>query len=79
MNKATVAKYSDMHQIAENLNVSTNELSIKFQQLVPLMKQIDEISDTVDKLEAAAYKLDAYSIALENRVKSVLQRKSTMH
>ncbi|CAD7002561.1 biogenesis of lysosome-related organelles complex 1 subunit 2 [Ceratitis capitata] len=79
MNKATVAKYSDMQQIAENLSVSTNELSIKFLQLVPLMKQIDEISDTVDKLEAAAYKLDAYSIALENRVKSVLQRKSTMH
>ena len=43
------------------------------------MKQIDEISDTVDKLEAAAYKLDAYSIALENRVKSVLQRRTTMH
>uniref|UniRef100_A0A0K8WEG0 Biogenesis of lysosome-related organelles complex 1 subunit 2 n=1 Tax=Bactrocera latifrons TaxID=174628 RepID=A0A0K8WEG0_BACLA len=34
MNKATVAKYSDMQQIAENLSVSTNELSIKFQQLV---------------------------------------------
>ncbi|XP_053955693.1 biogenesis of lysosome-related organelles complex 1 subunit 2 [Anastrepha ludens] len=79
MNKATVAKYSDMQQIAENLSVSTNELSIKFQLLVPLMKQIDEISDTVDKLEAAAYKLDAYSIALENRVKSVLHRKSTIH
>ncbi|XP_039964495.1 biogenesis of lysosome-related organelles complex 1 subunit 2 [Bactrocera neohumeralis] len=79
MNKATVAKYSDMQQIAENLSVSTNELSIKFQQLVPLMKQIDEISDTVDKLEAAAYKLDAYSIALENRVKSVLQRRVTMN
>nr|XP_014091288.1 biogenesis of lysosome-related organelles complex 1 subunit 2 [Bactrocera oleae] len=79
MNKATVAKYSDMQQIAENLSVSTNELSIKFQQLVPLMKQIDEISDTVDKLEAAAYKLDAYSIALENRVKSVLQRRTTTH
>lgn len=34
MNKATVAKYSDMQQIAENLSTSTNELSIKFQQLV---------------------------------------------
>lgn len=34
MNKATVAKYSDMQQIAENLSASTNELSIKFQQLV---------------------------------------------
>ncbi|XP_034657274.1 biogenesis of lysosome-related organelles complex 1 subunit 2 [Drosophila subobscura] len=76
MNKATIAKYKDMRQIAENLNVSTSELSLKFQQLAPLMQQIDEISDTVDKLEAAAYKLDAYSIALENRVKCVLQRKA---
>ncbi|EDW70144.1 biogenesis of lysosome-related organelles complex 1 subunit 2 [Drosophila virilis] len=79
MNKATIAKYKDMRQIAENLNVSTNELCGKFQQLAPLMQQIDEISDTVDKLEAAAYKLDAYSIALENRVKCVLQRKSSQH
>lgn len=79
MNKATIAKYKDMRQIAENLNVSTNELCVKFQQLAPLMQQIDEISDTVDKLEAAAYKLDAYSIALENRVKCVLQRKSSHH
>ncbi|ALC44280.1 blos2, partial [Drosophila busckii] len=79
MNKATIAKYKDMRQIAENLNVSTNDLCDKFQQLAPLMQQIDEISDTVDKLEAAAYKLDAYSIALENRVKCVLQRKSSPH
>ncbi|XP_022225553.2 biogenesis of lysosome-related organelles complex 1 subunit 2 [Drosophila obscura] len=76
MNKATIAKYKDMRQIAENLNASTSDLSLKFQQLAPLMQQIDEISDTVDKLEAAAYKLDAYSIALENRVKCVLQRKA---
>ncbi|KAH8268790.1 hypothetical protein KR018_007176 [Drosophila ironensis] len=76
MNRATIAKYKDMRQIAENLNASTSELSLKFQELAPLMQQIDVISDTVDKLEAAAYKLDAYSIALENRVKCVLQRKS---
>ncbi|XP_061389414.1 biogenesis of lysosome-related organelles complex 1 subunit 2 [Musca vetustissima] len=78
MNRATIGKYSDMRQIAQNLAVSTTDLSVKFQALVPLMQQIDEISDTVDKLEAAAYKLDAYSIALENRVKSVLQRKTHM-
>ncbi|XP_075159960.1 biogenesis of lysosome-related organelles complex 1 subunit 2 [Haematobia irritans] len=76
MNKATVGKYSDMRKIAQNLALSTAELSVKFQALTPLMQQIDEISDTVDKLEAAAYKLDAYSIALENRLKSVLQRKT---
>jgi len=50
MNKATIAKYKDMRQIAENLNTSTSELSLKFQQLAPMMQQIDEISDTVDKL-----------------------------
>ncbi|XP_055909515.1 biogenesis of lysosome-related organelles complex 1 subunit 2 [Eupeodes corollae] len=76
MNKVTISKYSEMKHVAEGLNLSTNDLNDKFQQLIPLMQQIHEISDTVDKLEAAAYKLDAYSVALENRVKSVLQRKT---
>lgn len=34
MNRATIAKYSDMRQISENLNVSTADLSQKFQALV---------------------------------------------
>lgn len=74
MNKATAAKYSDMKQIADSLQVSTTDLYEKFRDLLPLMQQIDEIDETVDKLEAAAYKLDAYSIALENKIKSVLKK-----
>lgn len=74
MNKATSAKYSDMKQIADNLQVATTDLNDKFKDLLPLMQQIDEIDETVDKLEAAAYKLDAYSIALENKIKSVLRK-----
>ena len=34
MNRATIAKYSDMRQISENLSKSTAELSQKFQALV---------------------------------------------
>lgn len=34
MNRATIAKYSDMRQISENLSISTAELSQKFQALV---------------------------------------------
>lgn len=34
MNRATIAKYSDMRQISQNLSVSTAELSVKFQALV---------------------------------------------
>lgn len=37
MNRATIGKYSDMRQIAQNLSVSTAELSVKFQALVRKM------------------------------------------
>lgn len=74
MNTVTASKYSDMKQIADNLQVTTNDLNGKFRDLIPLMQQIDEIDETVDKLEAAAYKLDAYSIALENKIKNVLKK-----
>lgn len=36
MNRATIAKYSDMRQISENLSISTAELSQKFQALVSI-------------------------------------------
>lgn len=34
MNKATISKYSDMNQIAENLTVSSADLKQKYEELV---------------------------------------------
>lgn len=44
------------------------------ESLQPVLDQINEIEANVMKLEKAAYKLDAYSRRLENKVKS-LERK----
>lgn len=39
------------------------------------MNQIDEIEATVNKLEAAVYKLDSYSLALETKFKALMQKR----
>lgn len=40
MNRATIGKYSEMRQIAQNLAVSTADLSVKFQALVSKINKI---------------------------------------
>lgn len=39
--------------------------------LIPYLEQIDQIEDSVIKLEQAAYKLDAYTKRLEAKFKSL--------
>ncbi|CAB3369625.1 biogenesis of lysosome-related organelles complex 1 subunit 2 isoform X1 [Cloeon dipterum] len=69
MNHVTVKKYSDMRQIASNVSKSLIELNEKYKSLQPYLEQIDQIDDSVAKLEQAAYKLDAYSKRLEAKFK----------
>lgn len=42
--------------------------------LIPYLEQIDQIEDSVIKLEQAAYKLDAYTKRLEAKFKSLEKR-----
>lgn len=42
--------------------------------ILPLLQQIDQIEDSVVKLELAAYKLDAYSKRLESKFKNLEKR-----
>ncbi|XP_022199054.1 biogenesis of lysosome-related organelles complex 1 subunit 2 [Nilaparvata lugens] len=74
MNQATITKYSDMRQIAGNVAQSMSELNEKYKTLKPFLDQIDQIDDSVTKLEQAAYKLDAYSKRLEAKFKSLEKR-----
>ncbi|XP_059479312.1 biogenesis of lysosome-related organelles complex 1 subunit 2 isoform X1 [Neocloeon triangulifer] len=69
MNTVTAKKYSDMRQIASNVSKSLFELNEKYKSLQPYLEQIDQIDDSVAKLEQAAYKLDAYSKRLEGKFK----------
>uniref|UniRef100_A0A224YUK4 Biogenesis of lysosome-related organelles complex 1 subunit 2 n=1 Tax=Rhipicephalus zambeziensis TaxID=60191 RepID=A0A224YUK4_9ACAR len=71
MNKATVAKYSDMQQIAGNVAKSLKDLNDKFHHLKPCLDQIDQVEESVAKLEQVAYKLDAYSKRLEAKFKAL--------
>ncbi|XP_021960398.1 biogenesis of lysosome-related organelles complex-1 subunit 2 [Folsomia candida] len=74
LNKATAAKYSDMRQISANVGKSLHELNDKYRSLEPLLLQIDQIEDSVNKLEQAAYKLDSYSKRLEGKFKTLEKR-----
>ncbi|CAG0915643.1 unnamed protein product [Notodromas monacha] len=56
MNLATVSKYHDMRQITGNAS------------LEPHLAQLQQIEDSIEKLEKAAYQLDAYSKRLESRL-----------
>lgn len=75
MNDVTWSKYQDIQQIMTCLQASTTEMNSKLAHLEPLLQQIDEINETVNKLESAALKLDAYSIELEKKLVNVIQPK----
>ena len=42
--------------------------------VAPLMKELQEIEATVNKLENAAYRLDAFSQRLEEKVNNYIQK-----
>jgi len=71
LNTATAAKYSDMRQISGNVYRSFEELNSKYKSLDPLLCQLIHIEESVNKLEHAAYKLDAYSKRLEAKFKAL--------
>lgn len=74
MNRVTWTKYTDMRQIAVNVSKNMTDLNVKHDSLLPLLAQIDQIEDSVAKLEQAAYKLDAYSKRLEAKFKTLEKR-----
>nr|CAD7576947.1 unnamed protein product [Timema californicum] len=74
MNRATITKYSDMKQVAGNVARTVADLNDKYKSLQPYLEQIDQIEDSVTKLEQAAYKLDAYSKRLELKFKHLEKR-----
>ena len=71
MNRLTTTKYSDMRQIASNVGKGISELNGKYRDLLPFLEQIDQIDESVTRLEQAAYKLDAYSKRLEAKFKTL--------
>jgi biogenesis of lysosome-related organelles complex 1 subunit 2 len=74
MNRVTATKYSDMEQITANIAKGMSQLNVGYTQLQPYLEQIDQIDESVGRLESAAFKLDAYSKRLEDKFKSLEKR-----
>lgn len=65
MNQETIAKYAELKSISSNVGQSLDVLNQKYKKLQPVLDNINQIDDSVSKLEQAAYKLLAYSNRLE--------------
>ena len=72
--RVTATKYSDMEQITANISKGMNQLNGKYQDLQPFLDQIDQIDQSVARLEQAAFKLDSYSKRLETKFQSLEKR-----
>lgn len=71
LNKETIAKYTELKTISSNVAQSLDALNEKYAKLQPTLDNINEIDDSVSKLEQAAYKLAAYSKRLEAKFKDI--------
>ena len=72
----TATKYSDMRQITGNISKGVTQLNDKYLDLKPYLDQIDQIDESVARLEQAAFKLDNYSKRLEAKFKALEKRNS---
>ncbi|KAG6798774.1 biogenesis of lysosome-related organelles complex 1 subunit 2 [Apis mellifera caucasica] len=71
LNKETIAKYTELKTISSSVAQSLDSLNEKYKKLQPILDNINEIDDSVTKLEQAAYKLAAYSKRLEAKFKDI--------
>ena len=75
MNKATLVKTGEMKKLADTIVLKNNDLSKKYEDLKPMIQKIDDIEETVIKLEKAAYQLEGYTTRLENKFKALRGKK----
>lgn len=71
LNKESIAKYTELKTISSSAAQSLDSLNEKYKKLQPILDNINEIDDSVTKLEQAAYKLAAYSKRLEAKFKDI--------
>ena len=71
MNKETIAKYTELKSISSNVSQTLDLLNQKYKKLQPVLDNINQIDDSVTKLEQAAYKLLAYANRLEAKFKDI--------
>ena len=71
LNKEAISKYAELKTISANVSQSLDAINAKYKKLQPVLDNINQIDDSVTKLEQAAYKLAAYSKRLEAKFKEM--------
>lgn len=77
MNGVTSKNVEEMKQVTNDIVVANDEFQTQVKLLRPLMKELDGIEATVDKLEKAAYRLDSYAIKLEEKIDNHIQKQKS--
>ncbi|XP_015601551.1 biogenesis of lysosome-related organelles complex 1 subunit 2 [Cephus cinctus] len=77
LNKEAIEKYAELKTISTNVAHSLDTLNQKYKKLQPVLDNINQIDDSVTKLEQAAYKLAAYSKRLEAKFKEIEKENSS--
>lgn len=71
LNQETITKYTELRNVSSNVSKSLDLLNQKYKKIQPVLDNINEIDESVNKLEQAAYKLLAYSNRLEAKFKDI--------
>jgi len=74
MNAATAEKYSDLRQVTGSVARSLGDLNDKYLSLQPHLDQIDQIEESVVKLEEITFQLDDYVKRLEEKFRQLEKR-----
>ncbi|XP_037084408.1 biogenesis of lysosome-related organelles complex 1 subunit 2-like [Pollicipes pollicipes] len=74
MNRRTHAKYEEMKAVGQETHSAIEQLNTKYTELEPYLRQLEDVDQSLAKLEAVAIQLDAYSKQLESRFRAVSGR-----
>ena len=77
MNQAASKNVENLKKTTNEVVVANDDINSKFNDVVPLMQELKEIEKTVNKLESAAYKLDSFTLKLEEKVNAHIQKHKT--
>lgn len=72
INRLAITKYTDLKNLAMNLNKNMTECNdMYYEQIKPLLQQIDLIEQQVSMMETQTYRLDSYVKQLKARFKDL--------
>ena len=64
LNQHATARYADMATVTKSLNVHVEDVKSKYRSFEPYLARVDEICDSVAKLEQTVLMLDDYTMRL---------------